>query len=72
MRATWASPSSGSTPTSASRPGPIAPTISSSTRTLASVTRWIRASMRGPVQGVRTMLWAARGPVNRRPSSGGD
>src|SRR5207342_3810775 len=47
MRATCASPSPGSTPTRASRPGPMAPTISPSTVTRASVTRWIRASMGG-------------------------
>ena len=35
MRWAWASPSSGCTATSASRPGPMAPTVSSSTVTLA-------------------------------------
>src|SRR5690606_14957432 len=47
MRAIWPSPSPGSTPTSASRPASIAPTTSSSTLTVAEVTRWIRDSMAG-------------------------
>src|SRR5688500_18333127 len=50
MRATCGSPSPGSTPTRASRPGPIAPTVSPSMVTRASVTRWIRASMRTAVR----------------------
>ncbi len=45
MRRVCASPSSGCTATSASRPGPIAPIVSSSTLTLADSTRWIRAIM---------------------------
>ena len=45
MRRNCGSPSPGSTATSASRPGPMAPTTASSTVTLAVVTRWMRASI---------------------------
>src|SRR5690606_2284440 len=43
MRPTWASPSPGSTATSASSPEPMAPTTAPSTSTRARVTRWISA-----------------------------
>src|SRR5690606_29729854 len=45
MRATCAGPSPGSTPTRASSPGPIAPTVRPSTSTWAWVTRWMSESM---------------------------
>src|SRR5690348_16143203 len=45
MRLTCASPSSGSTATSTSNPAPIAPRVSPSTTTRASVTRWRREIM---------------------------
>src|SRR4249919_3719404 len=70
MRATCASPSPGSTPTRASRPGPMAPTISPSTVTRASVTRWIRASMGGDREWDPGIVRAKRGlPESRSPNT---
>src|SRR3546814_14191738 len=50
--------SPGSTPTSASSPGPMAPRVSPSTVTLAEVPRWMRESMVGWGWGVGDGGWS--------------